>query len=160
MNCFTSFKEMIMKKSVVVDAISYLLVLLFTYTGVTKLWDQHAFMVQLRQHPLLHDHVAYFVPTIPAIEVLIVFCLLIPRFRRKALVASAVLMGIFTIYVAYMVIRYPRVDLPCSCGGVMRLMSWPQHLVFNACFTVMAIIAVVMDRSNRQEFTGSKIQMV
>lgn len=148
-----------MKKSVVVDAISYLLVLLFTYTGVTKLLAQNSFLVQIRQHPLLHKYASVLGLAVPIAELAIVICLLVPRLRYKGLAASVILMGAFTGYVGYMISTYTRIELPCSCGGIIRMMSWRQHFIFNACFTMLALAALILDKRNKS-YRRDKIQMV
>jgi putative oxidoreductase len=51
-------------------------------------------------------------------------------------------MLLFTFYILYMLLFEKH--LPCSCGGVLKEMTWKQHLVFNLFFTAIA-------------FTGLKI---
>jgi hypothetical protein len=41
-------------------------------------------------------------------------------------------------------------ELPCSCGGVLQEMSWGQHIVFNIVFTLLALVAALLERKQRQ----------
>jgi len=41
-------------------------------------------------------------------------------------------------------------ELPCSCGGVLQEMSWQQHLVFNIVFTLLALLAAILERKRRR----------
>jgi hypothetical protein len=54
-------------------------------------------------------------------------------------------MCIFTVYIGCMLLFAP--DLPCSCGGIIRQLSWKQHLLLNLFLLVLAGIAVRVHRS-------------
>jgi putative oxidoreductase len=125
-----------MKKRTLVDIVSLFLVLLFVYTGTMKIFDHAGFVSTLRKSPLVGHFAPYVSIAIPAIEFTIAFFLLLPRLQRWGLRASFYLMAFFTLYIGYMLIYTPH--LPCSCGGVIKLMSWKQHLFFNSAVTLMA----------------------
>ncbi|MFI8378863.1 MauE/DoxX family redox-associated membrane protein [Leeuwenhoekiella sp. NPDC079379] len=63
--------------------------------------------------------------------------LLVSKTRRLGLLGSAVLMSVFTVYIAGMMLFIP--ELPCSCGGIINDLTWSQHLLFNLVFTALAI---------------------
>lgn len=125
----------ILKNGVVV-LVSYLYVLLFVYAAVSKLLDYENFQVQLGQSPLLSAFAGYVAWLVPAVELLISLLLVIPRFRKIGLLASYILMIMFTAYI-YIILNYSSF-IPCSCGGVLEKMSWNEHLIFNVVFVLFA----------------------
>ncbi len=135
-----------MKKESIVEGISMLLVLLFVYTGVTKLLTYHTFALQLTHQPLTNQYVSLLVVAVPAVELGIAACLLVPRLRKWGLYSSLALMSLFTVYVGYMLFIWPHNRLPCSCGGTIRKMSWQQHFVFNSAYTLIALTGILLNR--------------
>jgi hypothetical protein len=77
---------------------------------------------------------------LPSVEILISLLLILPQTRRIGLWCSFVLMLTFTGYVGYMLAFTPH--LPCSCGGVLRQMTWKQHLVFNTFYSIIALLGI------------------
>jgi len=64
------------------------------------------------------------------------------RMRLFGLVGSFLLLLAFSAYAALILLHYfPYV--PCGCGGVIRYLSWPQHLVFNLFFAALALVAAI-----------------
>jgi hypothetical protein len=49
-------------------------------------------------------------------------------------------MTVFTLYLGYMLLFTP--NRPCVCGGVIKTMSWDQHIVFNCFFILLSLIAI------------------
>ncbi|PSL48204.1 hypothetical protein CLV51_1021068 [Chitinophaga niastensis] len=133
-----------MKRDTIVDVITYLLILLFVYTAATKLLLFGSFKVQMTQQPLPRVFVPVLIIGIPLIEILIACCLLIPRLKKTGLFASLFLMSAFTIYVGYMLVSVPHHSLPCSCGGIIKQMTWKQHLFFNLFYTLLAFTGVLL----------------
>ena len=119
-----------------------LLILLFTYTAVSKFLDHYRFVFQMRLAPLpLMKSLAPVLGWLmPAMESLTVLGLLIPVYRLKALYASVILLCSFEIYITGMLLS--GLELPCTCGGIISRMSWGQHLVFNAVFIGIGFMAI------------------
>jgi methylamine utilization protein MauE len=138
-----------MKRETTIEIISSLFVLLFLYTGIMKIIDHDIFYEALLKSPLLINFAWILSILVPLGELLIVISLLIPRTRKWGLYSSFILMGIFTIYVGFML--YFRSDRPCTCGGLIRLMNWHQHFYFNTAFTFMALFAIWLEKKNRQQ---------
>jgi hypothetical protein len=47
--------------------------------------------------------------------------------------------------------------LPCTCGGVISKMSWPQHVLFNSGFMILAIVGIQLEKNinkNKEEAAG------
>lgn len=120
-----------------------LLIILFVYTGLNKLMDHETFISQLRKSPFMQwgpDFVSY---AIPIGELLLALGLIVKKTRMLALFGSFFLMAMFTGYI-WIMLTYAN-DLPCSCGGIIGMMSWNAHLIFNGIFTVLTAIAIFIE---------------
>jgi putative oxidoreductase len=129
-----------MKRSTIVEIISALFILLFVYTAVSKLMEGTKFEHTLSKSPLIGNFSGLIAIALPITELLVALLLIIPTQRLRGLYASAALMVLFTLYLSYMIAFTPK--LPCSCGGVLKQMSWNEHLVFNIIFTGLAFTAI------------------
>lgn len=129
-----------MKKEPVQLICSSLLILLFTYTAVSKLVGYEQFAYVLGESPLIHKGADTIAWLLPVTELLVVLLLFFKRSRTIGLFASFLLLSVFTIYLFYMI--YFTDDRPCSCGGVMNMMSWKQHLLFNVGFLLINLIGI------------------
>jgi len=125
-----------------VQIISALIIILFLYTGLNKLLDYDEFKFQLNRSPFLQSMSGFLAALLPAGEILIAISLTLRKTRLLGLYLSFFLMAAFTAYIWIML--YYAYDLPCSCGGILSAMSWHDHLVFNAFFTVLTIVGVVL----------------
>ena len=80
---------------------------------------------------------------IPLSEIITSLLLGFENLRKKGFVVAAVLMALFTGYVAAIVLHFfPRV--PCSCGGIIRMFTWSEHLWFNLLFLVIAVAGLTI----------------
>jgi hypothetical protein len=122
------------------EIITALLILLFVYTGLSKLHEHDRFVSVLFSSPLIGHNASLFAWTLPVVELATAILLLVPFTRLAGLFTSLVLMSIFTVYIAYMLLTSSH--LPCSCGGVLKSMTWPQHLIFNILFTLLCVMAI------------------
>jgi len=139
-----------MKKYLFIDIISCLFIILFLYTGFSKLLAQDSFRAILIKMPLPIRYQPLIGVGIPVLEILIAFSLLIPLFKENntlrnwGLIGSFFLMAIFTLYVGYLLKYFPH--RPCSCGGIISLMNWHQHLYFNTTFTLLALSGLILNK--------------
>src|SRR5689334_647971 len=134
-----------MKK--IADIITALLILLFSYTAISKFTELHSFTITLGKAPVIKQGAAIIAILLPTTEAIIVLLLFFERTKRKGLYASLALLLAFTIYLAGIILFSPT--LPCSCGGVISKMNWRQHVVFNLGFLVLTILAIwIYKRTN------------
>lgn len=133
-----------MKKSILLEIISTLFVILFVYTAISKFMDFSVFREQIASSPVLKPVAGAAAFIVPGIELVVALLLLIPSQRLKGLYASLALMLVFTIYII-IILNFSE-HIPCSCGGVIELMSWREHLVFNCVFILLAILAIWLSR--------------
>lgn len=133
-----------MKKRVIVEVICYMLLLLFINVGFSKLLDLGDFKDDLSRSPLLESFVNLIAIPLPLIEIAVGVGLLFRRTRKMALLASVVLMLIFTGYTFYLLTFAPTI--PCACGGIFRYLTWHGHLWVNSTFLVLAVIALWLSK--------------
>jgi uncharacterized membrane protein YphA (DoxX/SURF4 family) len=133
-----------MNKSTIVEIISILFVILFLYTGISKLMEYGVFKEQIAESPILQPVAPFIAWSLPLTEFLVSILLIIPRWRLKGLYASLMLMIAFTLYIG--AIMTFNKELPCSCGGIIDLLSWQGHLVFNSVFILLAYAGVRLEK--------------
>jgi len=132
-----------MKSNITIEIICFLLILLFVYAALSKLFDYSSFKYQVHISPFLSSF-SNFAWIIPAVELMTTVLLIFNTWRMIGLYASFFIMLSFTVYITLMLLFAEH--LPCSCGGVLRKLSWPQHLVFNIFFLNIAIAGIVFQK--------------
>jgi len=123
--------------------ISYLFILLFVYAAVSKIIDFQNFQAQLGQSPLLSAFASWVSWLVLILELGIVVLLIFPKLRTIGLLASTLLMTLFTAYI-FIILNYSSF-VPCSCGGILEKMSWNTHLIFNIFFILLPIIGLILE---------------
>lgn len=136
-----------MKRSIIVWLIAMSFIILFLYTGVSKLLEYDVAKEQIALTPLLAPIAGGIVIALPILEILVSIILFFSRTRKYGLYASLVLMCLFTGYVIN-ILSYND-QLPCTCGGVLEEMTWPQHLIFNGSMIVLSVLALYLSRVAR-----------
>jgi putative oxidoreductase len=136
-----------MKKAVVLEFVVTLLVMLFVYTGVSKLIDMKGYQAAMHVQPFATwiKHLSY---ALPVVEIIVALGLVFERSRHFFLWCYVLLMLAFTVYMALVVFHFFK-QVPCICGGVIKAMSWTQHLVFNLFFLLLSMIALWMHRRQK-----------
>lgn len=143
--------------SLTIEAITAVLLLLWIYTGLNKLIHFDKFSFEIGRSPFLQHIAHWVVAMVPVSELVIAALLIFKRSRLTGLYASLFLMTLFTGYV-YIMLHYAY-DLPCSCGGIIELLTWEQHLTVNLMLTLLTSIAIILQdrqiRLNRQPISLS-----
>lgn len=143
-----------MKNIAAKEIITILLALLFVYTATSKFLDYDKFVFQMRLAPV--PLMKFLAPALgwlmPSIEMVLVAGLstglFIPRFLLKSLFATVALLLLFQAYITAMLLS--GLSLPCTCGGIISTMSWKQHLLFNAIFIVLGMIAIKLEKNTEK----------
>ena len=131
--------------------ICFLLVLLFIYAAFSKLIDFKSFQSDMNNQPFPDSWTPFLTWSIPAIEIAIAGCLLFQTTTLTGLYASLFVMIVFTIYILLVLLHvFPYV--PCSCGGVINKLTWPQHLIFNVFFVSIAAAGIVIEKNKYKYF--------
>ncbi len=116
-----------------------LLVLVFVYTGFSKLFGWDYFSDAMHNQPLPHWLSNTLIWSLPPLELCTALGLAFTGTQRIGLISSFILLLIFTIYTgAIMLHFFPRV--PCSCGGIFRKLGWHAHFWINVGLTLLAAL--------------------
>lgn len=149
---------MITLKAFALEIICACFMLLFIYAALSKWFIFDAFVDQMKAQPFPDLLTMPLVYGLPTAELLIAAMLLFSKTRKWALYAATGLMAIFTVYLALLVSNFYK-DLPCSCGGVLSTLTWPQHIVFNLFFVTLGLVGIYLQRNLKklrsQEAAGS-----
>lgn len=123
---------------------SVMLVMLWTYAGLSKLIGLERFTEQLKLMPMgiLQRAAPVLAWGVPLLELLLALLLLLPLLRRIALVLSGALLIIFEIYITSMLLSGR--ELPCTCGGLISQLRWKEHLIFNGAFILLSFVPFLL----------------
>ncbi|MBN8880491.1 MAG: hypothetical protein J0I32_23305 [Sphingobacteriales bacterium] len=136
-----------MKRKLIVTIICLLLFGLFLYTSASKFLAFNRFYDELNNQPLPNVLTPIIVWALPITEIILSLLLMSNKTQRIGLWGSFILMSLFTIYTGLVLLRtFERV--PCSCGGVISSLTWPQHLVFNLFFTGISLAGIMLTKQN------------
>ena len=138
-----------MKRKIIIEIISSLLILLFLYASVSKWLDFKVFIGEMNNQPFPNSITPFIVWSVPLIEVIIAIDLIFERTRVPAFYASLILMGVFTVY-SVAILLHAFKYIPCSCGGIIRKLTWPQHLFFNLFFVGISLLGIVLIKRDRK----------
>ena len=138
-----------LKRTTIIETILVLNIILFLYTGISKIMEYDEFYEQLADSPFLGFAATPIALFLPWVEFAVVLMLIVPRWRLKGFYATLTLMVLFTAYI----IGLFSIDkeLPCSCGGIIALLSWKQHLVFNSVFILLNVLAIRLQKRKKKE---------
>ncbi|MDT3402303.1 MauE/DoxX family redox-associated membrane protein [Mucilaginibacter terrae] len=139
-----------MERNQTTGIIAALLILLFVYTAVSKWIDFQTFVIQMRMQSLPPVMQQILIYTLPATELVTAALLVFTGTKRYGLYLSALLMFLFTAYVA-MVMLHAFERVPCSCGGVLKWMTWEQHLYFNIFFLLLSLSGIYLSNRERRK---------
>jgi len=134
------------RRQVFLESISALLILLFLYASLSKFLDFRTFTGDLNNQPFPDSWTPFLIWFIPCTEIAISIALIFERTRLLGFYASTAMMGLFTIYTITILLHF-FAYVPCSCGGVIKHLTWPQHLVLNLIFLGFAVTGVLIQRT-------------
>ncbi|MEC3965641.1 MauE/DoxX family redox-associated membrane protein [Flagellimonas halotolerans] len=136
-----SFKGIYSK---LVTLFSFLLTILFTYTAVSKLNHLDLFQWRLERMPYISSYASLISWGVPFLELVIAGLLWFPKYRTMSLYASLILLGSFTTYII-VVLKYSE-SIPCSCGGVISVLGWRDHILLNISFMVLSLMGILWSK--------------
>ena len=139
----------VIKRSLLINLISYAFILLFLYTAFNKLFLFEPYIRELRQSPSLSMLAIPLSVIVPGAEIIISVLLFFERTRKWGMYGALSLMTLFTIYVGCVLVFTQ--ERPCQCGGMIRELSWGQHMIFNLFFVTLGVIGVLLMRSENAE---------
>lgn len=127
-----------------IEIITAILLIVWIYTGISKLFEGFDFRYQISKQVFLKPFSTFLSYAVPILELAIAVALIFGKTRLWGLWASFILMTTFTLYVA-LVLSFSK-SLPCTCGGIMAKLNWTQHLAINITLTVVALIGILLQK--------------
>lgn len=113
--------------------LTLLLLALWIPVTLDKIINFSVFKTGILRQPF-HDSLGMIlIYTLPVLEILTIFLLLLPVLRKWGFALSTLLMLAFTAYIG-MALAGAWERLPCGCGSVISGLSWKQHFFFNLLF--------------------------
>ena len=134
-----------MNRNPIITIICALLILLWAYAALSKLAEFSLFTVQLGKQPLPGWSLPILRWGLPLGELIIAFLLASPKYQYPGLVASTLLMAIFTGYVM-LALSGSFGHIPCSCAGIISKLHWKGHLIFNIICLIISILGTILKK--------------
>ncbi|RZJ23718.1 MAG: hypothetical protein EON51_02240 [Acinetobacter sp.] len=147
-----------MEKVKILRLISGLLATLFFYAALSKLIDFHKSLGEMRNQifpPMIADTLTWL---IPLLEITLAVLLLFPKTNKLGLWGSFFLLLAFTFYIIIILAGFFG-QIPCSCGGVLKNMSYLTHLFFNLFFLAVSLLGMAIENDwkiNNKMFNNKK----
>ncbi|MDQ0640178.1 hypothetical protein QF042_003743 [Pedobacter sp. W3I1] len=140
-----------MKERFLIFAVSALIIL-WVYTAGSKVLEFHEFRHQLKLQHFNNALISLLSVILPLSEAITAFLLSRPASRMPGLYSSLFLLTVFTIYIILILLGFFE-KTPCSCGGVLKEMSWKTHLLFNVSLLSLNLWAVyyIKQKERRSE---------
>ncbi len=129
-----------MNKLIALKIISLLTIVLFVYTGITKLIDFSIFKEQMAMSPLLNPVAPLIAWILPLTELATAILLFVPTLRLYGFFVALALMVLFTTYLIS--IQIGDEQFPCGCGGLLEFLSWKTHLVLNGMMILLEVVGI------------------
>ncbi|QXU41448.1 MauE/DoxX family redox-associated membrane protein [Pedobacter sp. D749] len=115
-----------------------LLIILWGTTAASKLGNLNEFKNELAKQVFSENLATFLLIAVPLSEIISATLLAFNKTRLYGLIASLLLITAFTVYIALILAGYFS-KVPCSCGGVLKMLGWKPHLIFNLAFTAITI---------------------
>ncbi|MCM4161594.1 hypothetical protein FHG64_06245 [Antarcticibacterium flavum] len=133
-----------------VEAICIFFIILFMYAGLTKLLDGSTFYANILNIPQLEDKTIASIVSIiiPLLEIIAALLIVWPKTRLKGLYVVFGLFIVFTGYLFWIIFLSPYT--PCSCGSILTLLSWNQHLLLNVICMGLVIIGITFLKKKKK----------
>jgi putative oxidoreductase len=129
----------------IVQLIVFLLILLFVYTATSKLIDLKEFEKQLGKQHIYPSLATVLLWAIPVSEILTALLLAFKKTKLMGLCCSLFMLILFTAYIGLALIGFYK-EVPCSCGGVLKQISWKVHFWFNIFFLFITSIGIWIEK--------------
>jgi len=122
-----------------------ILILLWSYTTISKLSNLGRFANEMHNQSFDADFANLLIRAVPFVEICTIILLLFNKSKMFGLACSLILLTVFTIYIILVLFNFYD-HVPCSCGGVLRSMTWNTHLWFNLFFIFLNVLALLLGR--------------
>lgn len=132
-------------KQIIRLVIRYLLIILFMYAGLTKIWEDDLFYVNLVNSPVLRNQSLALIAswTVPLLEILTGVLLIIVKTVLKGFYLALFLLLVYTLYLIDLL--FFSSAIPCTCRAFFQFLGWYGHLYFSIGCMFLIILAVISD---------------
>jgi len=144
-----------MSKRLTINLIVSAYILLFAYTGLSKLFYSNTFIEEVKQSPILKVLPIWSIWLIPSIEIATITMLLKKSWRLRGLYLFCIQMVSFTIYL-FTLNSYADY-IPCSCGGVLSKLPPDIHIVLNIVLTLLSVLAIRLQKQINKNIIDHKV---
>lgn len=135
-------------KTFYINLITAALATLFCYAAISKLLNYEQSQREMLNQVFPSAWALVLTWLVPSVELVIAMLLLIKGTQHLALWAATLLLLAFSIYIAVVMTgAFGRV--PCSCGGILKNMSYGAHLIFNLCFVIAGCFGLVLVKNGK-----------
>jgi len=143
-----------MRKQIVIEILASLSVFLFLYASGSKWIAFKTFVDDMNNQPFSNQFTPWLVWAIPLTEVSIVLLLAFEKTRLIGFGISLALMLVFTSY-SVAVLLHAFKFVPCSCGGIIKNLTWPQNLLLNLLFVVVSVAGILLTGNRSADLVKS-----
>lgn len=130
-------------------SISLLLIILFVYTGISKLLHLDTFITRLEQMPYISPFAQLIGWCVPLCELVLAGLLLTHKYRLIGLYLSFILLTLFSGYIIT-VLQFSS-SIPCSCGGIVSFLGWRDHILLNIGFMVLVLLGIIWCKKEKKD---------
>lgn len=127
--------------SIIINLITAALIFLWVYAAMSKLINYEQSRGEMLSQPMAPWLEKILVWVVPLTELIAATMLIYKRTKLYGLLLSCLLLISFSVYIA-LVINLVFNRIPCSCGGLLKNMSWEAHLLFNLSFLALSLYAL------------------
>lgn len=136
-------------KKILPPLISFIFVVLFAYTVISKGAGFSTYLNQLEQSPGLEEYgepIAYSIIALHTVSA-ILLC-----YRPLRLWGLWIAFGIMTVFAGYVggILLYSN-NLPCTCIGLFEKMTWKDNLILNIGLMITALTGIMTMKAGRSK---------
>ncbi|MEC5143075.1 MauE/DoxX family redox-associated membrane protein [Chitinophaga sp. 212800010-3] len=135
------------RRDIALEVIVFLYIAMLMYAGVTKLIHYDKTYQQMWNQPFDTMFAPFLTWFIPSLEIVLCILMAVGRTRKWGLYGATALMAVFTVYVGIIWFGRENFKVPCSCGGFMAAMDWPEHFWFNLGYVALGIIGIFLQKN-------------
>ena len=88
---------------------------------------------------------------IPSANLFTALLLIVPKSYRIGFIGALIMLVCYTAYLTIMLIT--QHDLPCSCGGLIKSLTWNEQVMFNLLLIALALTGLWLDRFRKSLYT-------
>ena len=136
MKIVSSFTKLKFNTLVLISSM-YVNFIIYFYSGIDKLLNFNQFVNNFSKSPFSPQlYLVELCAVIIFLEIGFSALLFFEKTKRISLIGFGIISLLFSLYISLMIFYSPY--LPCSCGGIIDLLSWNQHLMLTVFLTVIS----------------------